>query len=157
MQTSEEIEVSVHKTIKKVSEDIEEMRFNTAISSIMILLNDFEKEGSILKEHYNILIQLLAPFAPHVTEELWAMMKNKGSVHASEWPKFDPSKLVESNVTITIQVNGKVRGTMKAKIDTPDIEIEKMALDMDEIKKWTLGNVTKKVIVIKNRLINIVV
>jgi leucyl-tRNA synthetase len=157
LQTSEEIEVSVHKTIKKVSEDIEEMRFNTAISSIMILLNDFEKEGSILKEHYNILIQLLAPFAPHVTEELWVMMKNKGSVHASEWPKFDPSKLVESNVTITIQVNGKVRGTMKAKIDTPDIEIEKMALDMDEIKKWTLGNVTKKVIVIKNRLINIVV
>ena len=157
LQTSEEIEVSVHKTIKKVSEDIEEMRFNTAISSIMILLNDFEKEGSILKEHYNILIQLLAPFAPHVTEELWVMMKNKGSVHASEWPKFDPSKLVESNVTITIQVNGKVRGTMKAKIDTPDTEIEKMALDMDEIKKWTLGNVPKKVIVIKNRLINIVV
>lgn len=157
LQTSEEIEVSVHKTIKKVSEDIEEMRFNTAISSIMILLNDFEKEGSILKEHYNILIQLLAPFAPHVTEELWVMMKNKGSVHVSEWPKFDPSKLVESSVTITIQVNGKVRGTMKAKIDTPDIEIEKMALDMDEIRKWTLGNVTKKVIVIKNRLINIVV
>ncbi len=157
LQSSGEIEVSVHKTIKKVSEDIEEMRFNTAISSIMILLNDFEKEGSILKEHYNILIQLLAPFAPHVTEELWVMMKNKGSVHASEWPKFDPSKLIESNVTITIQVNGKVRGTMKAKIDTPDIEIEKTALNMDEIKKWTLGNVPKKVIVIKNRLINIVV
>ena len=157
IQASKEIEVSVHKTIKKVSEDIEEMRFNTAISSIMILLNDFEKEGSILKEHYNILIQLLAPFAPHVTEELWVMMKNKGSVHASEWPKFDPSKLIESNVTITIQVNGKVRGTMKAKIDTPDEEIEKMALNMDEIKKWIVGNVPKKVIVIKNRLINIVV
>ena len=157
IQASKEIEVSVHKTIKKVSEDIEEMRFNTAISSIMILLNDFEKEGSILKEHYNILIQLLAPFAPHVTEELWVMMKNKGSVHASEWPKFDPSKLIESNVTITIQVNGKVRGTMKAKIDTPEKKKKKMALNMDEIKKWIVGNVPKKVIVIKNRLINIVV
>lgn len=156
-EASEEIEVSVHKTIKKVSEDIEEMRFNTAISSIMILLNDFEKEKSILKEHYNILIQLLAPFAPHVTEELWIMMKNKGSIHASEWPKFDPNKLIESNVTITIQVNGKVRGTMKVKIDTPDDDIRRMALDMDEIKKWILGNVPKKVIVIKNRLINIVV
>ncbi len=152
----EKIEVATHKTIKKVGEDIEKMGFNTAISSIMILLNDLEKEDKIPKEIYETLLKILAPFAPHVTEELWSLLKNKGSVHANSWPQYDPSKLIESTVRIMIQVNGKVRGEMSIPADTADAEVEKMALNMDEIKKWTFDKEIKKVIVIKNRLVNIV-
>jgi leucyl-tRNA synthetase len=154
---SEKIEVATHRTIKKVSEDIEKMGFNTAISSIMILLNDLEKDERIPKEIYETLLKILAPFAPHVTEELWSLLKNKGSVHANSWPQYDPSKLIESTVRIMIQVNGKFRGEMSIPADTADAEVEKMALNMDDVKKWIVDKNVKKVIVIKNKLINIVV
>ncbi len=154
---NEKIETVIHKTIKKVSDDIEDMKFNTAISSMMIAVNDLEKEEKISKEHYEILVQLLAPFAPHVTEELWAGFGNKISVHAAAWPAFDPKKLTESTVTMTIQVNGKMRGTLECAADTGDATVQKMALDKPEIAKWTKDRVVKKVIIIKNKLINIVV
>lgn len=154
--TNEKIEVATHKTIKKVSEDIEKMGFNTAISSIMILLNDLEKEETISKEIYEITLRLLAPFAPHVTEELWSSLKNKGSIHSTTWPQFDPSKLVESTMRIMIQVNGKVRGEMNMPVNTPDDIVQNTALNMDEIKKWTVDKEIKKVIVIKNKLVSIV-
>ena len=154
---NERIETIIHKTIKKVSSDIEDMKFNTAISAMMIAVNDLEKEERISKAHYEILVQLLAPFAPHVAEELWAILGNKASVHASVWPTFDPKKLTESTVTMTIQVNGKMRGTLECAADTDDATIQKMALDKPEIAKWTKGAVIKKVIVVKNKLINIVV
>ncbi len=157
VSVNNKIETTLHKTIKKVSEDIEEMRFNTAISSIMILLNEFDKEETISKEQYQIIIQLLAPFAPHVTEELWTVLQNKGSVHSAPWPQFDQNRLIENNVSISIQVNGKLRGNMTTPKDTPDKEVQKMALNMSEIKKWTDGKVIKNVIVIKNRIINIVI
>ncbi|MDQ5893424.1 MAG: leucyl-tRNA synthetase [Patescibacteria group bacterium] len=153
----EKLEVVVHKTIKKVSEDIEEMKFNTAISAMMIAVNDFEKSEKISRGHYEILVQLLAPFAPHVSEELWAHLGNKTSVHASVWPMFDPKKLTESTVTMTVQVNGKMRGTIECAVYTDDATVEKMALDKPEIAKWTKDLSVKKVIIIKNKLINIVV
>ena len=154
---TEKTETLIHKTIKKVSEDIEEMKFNTAISAMMIAVNELEKEEKISKEHYEILVQLLAPFAPHVTEELWSALKNKGSIHASIWPQFDAKKLVESTVTMTIQVNGKMRGTLDCPADANDADVQKMALDKPEIAKWAKDTVIKKVIVIKNKVINIVV
>ena len=155
-QGNEKIDIALNKTIKKVSQDIEDMKFNTAISSIMVLLNDFEKESEVSKNHYETSIQLIAPFAPHVAEELWVILKNKDSVHATPWPQFDPKKLVESVVTISIQVNGKMRSTMQAEADMSDDDIKNMALNIDEIKKWTDGKEIKKVIIIKNRLVNIV-
>jgi leucyl-tRNA synthetase len=156
-KVSEETQVMVHKTIKKVGEDIEEMRFNTAISSIMILLNQFEKESSITKSDYEVVISLVAPFAPHVTEELWAKLKNKGSVHASYWPKYDPGMLVSSTATISVQINGKTRGILKTVMDDSDENVKNIAMNMDEVKKWTEGKEIKKVIIIKNKIINIVV
>mgnify|MGYP001578519098 CR=1 FL=1 len=155
--TNEKIETVMHKTIKKVSDDIEEMKFNTAISAMMIAVNDLEKEEKISKAHYEILVQLLAPFAPHVAEELWTTLGNKVSVHAVTWPAFDLKKLTESTVTMTIQVNGKMRGTLECSANTDDTTVQKMALDKPEIAKWTKGSVIKKVVVIKNKLINIVV
>lgn len=153
---TEKADVLMHKTIKKVSEDIEDMKFNTAISSMMIAVNELEKETEITKNNYEILVQLLAPFAPHITEELWNNLKNKESVHSSDWPRFDANMLIESNVTITIQVNGKVRGTLECPVNTEDSILQKMALNKPEIMKWTENKEPKKVIFVKNKLINIV-
>ena len=154
--SSEKIDVLVHRTIQKVSADIEDMKFNTAISAMMILVNELEKENSVSKENYTTLVQLLAPFAPHVTEELWIELKNKGSIHSAPWPKFDPEKLIESKVDIFIQVNGKVRGSIEMEANLDDKKVQHAASEIPEIKKWLEGKNIKKVIVIKNKLINIV-
>ncbi len=146
----------IHKTIKKVSEDIEAMRFNTAISSMMILVNEMEKATSVSTEHYQILLILLSPFAPHVAEELWQNLGNKKSILLAEWPTFDPSKIVESTMKIVVQVNGKTRSEFEIAPTASDDEVKNMALNMDEIKKWTENKDIKKVIVVKGRLVNIV-
>jgi leucyl-tRNA synthetase len=150
-------ESQIHKTIKKVSDDIEGMRFNTAISSMMILVNEMEKATSISIEQYQILLQLLSPFAPHVTEELWADLGNKKSIFISKWPEFDPSKITETTVKIMVQVNGKVRAEFESVSGARDDEVKNTALNMAEIKKWTEGKDIKKIIVVKGRLVNIVV
>jgi leucyl-tRNA synthetase len=157
IRENEKIDAQVHKTIKKVSEDIEDMKFNTAISAMMILVNEFEKEEKISKENYEFLLGLLAPFAPHVAEEIWTNLKNKVRLHEMPWPKFNPKKIVESDIRITIQVNGKVRGSMEVESDLSDQEIQNMALSKDEIRKWIEGKEVKRVIIIKNKLINIVI
>lgn len=151
------IEVSVHKTIKKVSEDIENMKFNTAISSMMIFLNELEREGPFSKKYYEVLLRLLAPFIPHITEEIWEMLGNKESINYSSWPEYDADKVMENTVQITIQINGKVRGSMECKIDKDDLYIKDMALNKDEIKKWISGMDIKRIIIVKNKLINIVI
>jgi leucyl-tRNA synthetase len=148
---------NIQKTIKKVSDDIENMKFNTAISSMMILVNDLEKEESISKKDYEILLQLLAPFAPHVTEELWSLLGNKKSIHLSDWPTFDPSLLVISKVNIVIQINGKTRTTFEASPEASQDELKTMALGLKEIEKWIEGKEPKKVIVVPGKLVNIVI
>jgi leucyl-tRNA synthetase len=147
----------VHRTIKKVSEDIEDMKFNTAISSMMILVNEFEKEKSIIREHYEILLKLIAPFAPHITEEIWSIFKNKDSIHTSEWPKYDEEKLVSSTVSIMIQINGKVRGMIEAGRDSTEEYIKEEIKKLPEINKWLVDKEIKKVVFIKGKLINIVI
>ncbi len=151
------LDLIIHKTIKKVSEDIEGMRFNTAISSMMILLNEFEKIENLNRDQYEIFIRLLAPFAPHITEEIWSNLKNKKSVHISDWPQFDHAKLVENTAKIMIQINGKVRGMIDGNIEMTEENIKKIALNMDEIKKWINGNEIKKVIFVKGKLVNFVI
>lgn len=145
----------LHKTIKKVTEDIEAMRFNTAISSMMILLNDLDK--AVSRESYEILLQLLAPFAPHVTEELWQSLGHKESIHSTPWPVFDPKKIVESEMTIPVQVNGKVRATMSITPEMTEKEIEVKVLALPEISKFTTGATPKRIIHVKNKLVNIVI
>lgn len=157
LSENENLEILLNKTIKKVSEDIEEMKFNTAISAMMIALNELEKQTQIPKNHYEIFIKLLAPFAPHVAEELWTLMKNKGSIHASLWPKFDPEKTISSQVKIMIQINGKVRAFIEVPTDTDEDSLKSQVLEMDEVKKWLNDLPPKKIIFVKNRLINIVV
>jgi len=146
----------VHKTIKKVGEDIETMRFNTAVSALMILLNEFEKEGTMAQENYEIFLQLLAPFAPHITEELWSTLGNNKSIHAEPWPAYDPALLVESTVRMAIQINGKTRAEMEVATDLDEAALKAAALALETVKKWLNSKVPSKIIVVKGRLVNIV-
>ncbi len=152
-----DLEILIHKTIKKVSEDIEEMKFNTAISSMMIVVNEFEKVKNVSKDQYKILLRLLAPFAPHFTEEIWSILKNKNSIHSEEWPKYNPDLLESDTKMIVIQINGKVRGTVKANNDISESDLRKQIEDIPEIHKWIVNQEIKKVVFIKGKLLNIVV
>lgn len=156
-QITPDVESSLHKTIKKVGEDINGFKFNTAISTLMILVNELEKSENIANRAYLTLLQLLAPFAPHMTEELWREMGNASSIHISDWPQFDEKKLAKSNVKIIVQVNGKVRSTFEAEMGVSEDDALKTALSMDEISKWVGDNAPKKVVFVPDKLINIVV
>ena len=148
---------AIHKAIKKVTEDIQNLRFNTAISTLMITANELEKLKSVSMDSYSKLLQLLAPFAPHVADELWASLGNKKSIHVSEWPVFDPALAAVSEVTIIVQVNGKMRGTFTAAAGAGKDELLSAAKGLPEIKKWLDGKPVKKEIVVPGRLVNLVV
>ncbi len=151
------LESLIHKTIKKVSDDIESMQFNTAVSSLMILVNEFEKVSEISAENYGLFLKILAPFAPHITEELWGVMGHKSSIHLEDWPQFDQSKIVSAGGIIVVQINGKVRAQFESKDELQEKDAVEIAIKLPEITKWVEGKVPKKVIYVKNRLINIVV
>jgi leucyl-tRNA synthetase len=153
----EQVTKILHKTIKKVSDDIESMRFNTAISSLMIAVNGIEASPEISREQYEIMVQLLAPFAPHMTEELWAEMGNKKSVHVSAWPEYDPKLALDEEIKIIVQVNGKVRGSFMSEIGKGKDELENMAKNSPDVVKWLEQGTVRKVIVVPDRLVNFVV
>lgn len=151
------LDAAIHKAIKKVGDDIEVFSFNTAISSLMILVNEMEKVEAVSRSQYETLLKLLAPFAPHITEELWHDAGNNESIHLTRWPVFDPAKTVASEVTIAIQVNGKVRDTVVVSVDIDDEAMKEMALARPAVIKWIDGKEVKKMIVIKGKLLSIVV
>ena len=139
------LESLIHKTIKKVTEDIENFHFNTAISALMILLNEMEKEPEVSVFNFSILLKLLSPFAPHMSEELWVNLGGKKSIHLEKWPKFDESKIESDETTIVVQINGKVRGSFKAGKNKSQEEIENIALSLLEIKKYIGDSEIKKI------------
>jgi leucyl-tRNA synthetase len=147
----------LHKAIKKITEDIEEYKFNTAITQMMILSNMWEKADFILRDEYKILLQLLAPFAPHITEELWSIVGEKRSIHKSNWPKWDKNLIKDEEAKIMIQVNGKLRGEIVIEVNESEEKIKEKALNHEAILKFTLGAKPQRFIYVKNRLINIVI
>ncbi|MDO8499810.1 MAG: class I tRNA ligase family protein [bacterium] len=154
------INTVLHQTIKKVSDDIEAMRYNTAIAHMMTLVNEMIKAadaGSLLVTPYSLFIQLLAPFAPHVAEEIWEALGNKNSIFKSTWPVYDPALAIVSEVTIAIQVNGKLRDAIVMDAEVSEDEAKKFALASEKVQKWLEGKTPKKVIYIKGKLISIVV
>ncbi len=153
----DKFQILINQTIKKVTEDIETMRFNTAISALMILTNEMDKMEKVAREDFEILLRLLAPFAPHITEELWTEIGNKKSIHLAPWPKYDVAKIQEASVKIVIQVNGKARSALEISRDLPQIEVEKQAAILPGIAKWLNGKSVKKIIFVPNRLLNFVV
>ncbi len=150
-------EALVHKTIKKVTSDIKSMKFNTAISALMILMNEYDSMESITKDDLRVLVHLLNPFAPHITEEINDKYKLGNVLCESTWPSYDEEKTVDQSYELIFQVNGKVRGKANVDIDTTKEEMEKLALENENVKKFVQNKDIVKVIVIPNRLVNIVV
>ena len=147
----------LNKTIKKVGQDIKDMHFNTAISAMMILATEMEKVEKIHKEDFKKFLQILAPFAPHVAEEIWHDLGEKKSIHLSVWPKYDKNLIKDDEIKIAVQVNGKVRAEMMIQVDESEEDIKKKAIRNEAVLRFMIGIEPKKIIYVKNRLINIVV
>ena len=150
-------EVLINKTIKKVTYDIENMKYNTAVSALMIMVNEYEKEDSITKSDLRVLIHLLNPIAPHITEEINARCSLGNPLCESEWPTYDESKTVSDTYEMVVQVNGKVRGKIEVATDTTKEEMETLAKNIDNVQIHIEGKEIVKVIVVPKKLVNIVV
>ena len=154
---SDKLRASMHKTIKKVSEDIETLKFNTAIATMMGLLNEIDAAGSLTRADYRTLLILLNPFAPHITEELYQVMGYEGVLNEQKWVEYDEKLCVGDSVEIVVQVNGKVKARFNAPVDCAKEELENLAFDLPEIKALTDGKTVVKKIAVPNKLVNIVV
>lgn len=146
----------LHKTIKKLTEDIDERRFNTAVSAMMIFVNQISETGCT-KKLFKQFTQIMSPFAPHLAEELWANLEESDSVFRSVWPKYDESLLTSARIEIMVQVNGKLRDRVSVDASADEETVKKLCLESEKTKTFVAGNEIKKVIYVKGRLINIVV
>ena len=154
---NENLDKSYNQTVKKVTDDYENLRFNTAISQMMIFINDCYKERKVSREQLEGFLKLLNPIAPHITEELYnVVLKNEESIAYSKWPEVDESKLKEDTVTIVVQVNGKIRDKLFVSPQATKEEVEKSALASEKVQAFLNGNAPKKVIVVPSKLVNIV-
>jgi len=154
-KSSKEVEKVLHKTIKKVSEDIETFSFNTAISSMMIFMNEIEK-SEINKNDFKMFLQILAPFASHITEELWSDLGEKSSIHKSKWPKYNPNKIIDDEIKIAVQVNGKVRAEITLSKDLSEDEVKAKVLKEKSLIPWIENKEIKRIIYVPGRILNIV-
>ncbi len=155
--TSPELEVVLHQSIKKVSEDIEAFKFNTAVSQLMILLNAIEKQGSIGREQWDVCLRLLAPLAPHTTEELWEKLGHTESIHVAPWPTYDPAKLVASVAKVAVQVNGKVRAVLELSTTASETEALAAARAEPTITKWLSEGRETKAVYVPGKIISFAV
>ena len=157
-KSSPDLEKLVHKTIKKVTEDIDRLKLNTAISSMMILVNAAEKSESISKTDYESLLKMFGTLAPHAAEEIWQeILGNSESIHISDWPTYDKTLCVDDEITLGIQINGKVRAEITIPADADADDVQQLTLKLDNVIKWMDGKTLKKFIYVPGRIINIVV
>ncbi len=155
-ETPEFVSKILHKAIKKITIDIQKLKFNTAISELMVLTNEIFKNG-ISKSDAKTVARLLAPIAPFTAEELWEKLGETTSVHLSSWPEFNEDILIETTMTIPVQVNGKIRSQISIKNDCSEDEVKDIAVNNEQVKKWIENSEVKKIIYIKNKLVSIVV
>ncbi|MBD5208030.1 MAG: leucine--tRNA ligase [Bacteroidales bacterium] len=156
-ELTKEEKKTLHKLIKKVTEDIENFSYNTSVAAFMIALNELTTQKSANRKAMEIITPLLAPFAPHMAEEFWHMLGHEGSVADAEWPKFDPAALVEDTVKYPVSFNGKMRFMVEAPADASKEEVEKIALSDAAAAKWLDGKTPRKVIVVPGKIVNIVI
>ena len=152
-----ELEIAVNKTIRKVGEDIENLKYNTAIAAMMALLNDFAANGGVTREEYRILLILLNPFAPHMTEEIWETLAYGGQLAHAEWPSYDESKCVESTVEIAVQINGKIRARLTIPADADQAAALAAAKADEKIAAAIAAGTIVKELYVPGKLVNIVV
>ncbi|MBL3642600.1 leucine--tRNA ligase [Bacillus sp. RHFB] len=150
------LEKVYHQTVKKVTENYEELKFNTAISQLMVFINDAYKADSLPKVYIEGFVKLLAPVAPHIAEELWSKLGHSESITYGTWPAFDEAKLVDNEVEIVIQINGKVKAKLMVPTDTSREKLEEIAMGDDSIKEQIDGKTVRKVIAVPGKLVNIV-
>lgn len=155
--TNKNIENLLHQTIKKVTEDLEGLKFNTAISALMILVNEMERESIRHTSYVKILLVLLSPFAPHITEELWAQLGEKKSIFLTLWPKYDKKKIVADTVNVAVQVNGKVRAVLAIATGTSEDDVKAQALSDEKVQVHLAGKTVRKVIYVPGKIVSIVV
>ena len=145
-------------TVKKVTEDYESLNFNTAISQMMVFINAVYKEDVFPKTYAENFVKLLNPVCPFITEELWnTVLGYDGTISYEEWPTYDATKLLENTVEVVVQVNGKVRDKLSVEIDMDKEVLEKMAVESDKVKSFIGDTERRKVIVIPNKIVNIVI
>ncbi|MFS0559552.1 leucine--tRNA ligase [Terribacillus sp. 179-K 1B1 HS] len=153
---AEELQRSYHETVKKVTEDFEALRFNTGISQLMVFINDCYKAPVIPREFAEGFTKLLSPVAPHIAEELWSKLGHQETITYAAWPIHDESKLVEQEIEIVLQAMGKVRAKAMVPHDASKEELEKIALDNEQMQSWLEGKTVRKVIVVPGKLVNVV-
>ncbi|MDE7154674.1 MAG: leucine--tRNA ligase [Muribaculaceae bacterium] len=156
-QPSKESLKSIHKLIKKVGNDIENFSYNTSVSAFMIALNELTQQKCTSRSVWESFLIVLAPFAPHITEELWHVLGNKGSIFDAAWPKYNEDYLKESTVKMAVSFNGKARFTIEVPADMSKEDVEKVALSDEAASKWIDGKTVKKVIVVPGKIVNVVV
>ncbi|QQC13535.1 leucine--tRNA ligase [Pediococcus acidilactici] len=156
MINDHKLDLIYNQTVKKVTEDYENMRFNTAISQMMVFVNEAYKADALPMVYMEDLVKLLSPIIPHVAEEIWQIMGHDETITYETWPTYDESKLVQDTVQVILQVNGKVRSKVEVEKDLDQAELEKIALADERIQQWTAEKDIKKVIVIPNKIVNIV-
>ena len=154
---SADLNASLHKTIKKVGEDIERMKFNTAIAALMSLLNEFTKKGSVTRAEIRTMITLLNPFAPHMTEEMNERLGLGAQLATTAWPTYDESAIAEDTIEMAVQINGKVREKISVAADASNADVEAAVLGNEKVAALIEGKTVVKVIVIPGKLVNVVV
>ena len=145
-----------NQTVKKVTEDYENLSFNTAISQMMIFINECYKTNKIYKEYASGFVKLISPIVPHLGEELWELLGNNNTIAYESWPTYDESKIVDDMKEIAVQVNGKVRATINILIDEDEESIKEKALACENVQRHLEGLEVQKILVIKNRIVTIV-
>ena len=151
------IERVLHQSIKKVTEDIKSLKYNTAISQLMVLSNEMEKNATVVSTNeWGVFLKLLAPFAPHITEELWHQLGNSSSIHTESWPEYKQALIEEDMFELVVQINGKVRDVISVKKDITKEEAEHVARDSEKVQAFLQDTDVKQVIFVEGRLINFV-
>jgi len=154
---SSSLVAAVHKTIKKVGEDIEGFKFNTAISQMMILVNEMGKYDALPKAAVEKLVLVLAPFAPHIAEDLWEKLGHQESIFKEAWPQYNPDKILDETIQLVVQINGKLRDTLEVTPEITEEDAKKIALESEKIKKFIAGKKILRVVFVKGKLVNIVI
>jgi leucyl-tRNA synthetase len=155
---SRALERLLHQTVKKVGEDIDALRFNTAVSALMILLNAMEEEkDGLSRAVFESLVKLISPFAPHIAEELWQRLGNAETIFNAPWPEFDEAKAIEDTVTLVLQVNGKLRDKLDVPRGLTREALEQFARESTKVKQHMGGKQIQKVIVVPDKLVNVVI
>jgi len=154
--TDAELKV-LHRTIKKIEEDTEKFSFNTAVSAFMIGVNDLADIKCHKKEVLEKILILLLPYAPHIAEELWHQLGNERTILDASYPTFNPALLVESSKEYPISINGKVRANINLALDLDQAAVEKLVLQNEVVQKWLDGKAPKKIIYVKNKMVNVVI